>query len=181
MKSNLVVIGVLLTLPLFGQNAVTYGYDAAGNRVSRSAPGNNILSVPSEASGDTVLKKDFGPFYMPGTFSQSQSAETRPVYTEAELFERFEKELEEKHRLDSVRFSTGKASAINRTTYAVGEIPLIEGMTPSGARTYQIPIITAAGIKLAPSVAISYNSQAVEGWAGFGWDISGRSSITLIK
>ncbi len=38
------------------------------------------------------------------------------------------------------------------------------GVSPTGARTYQIPIVTAAGFKLTPSIALGYNSQAGEGW-----------------
>ena len=82
---------------------------------------------------------------------------------------------------------SGRRNALRRVSpgdlsnYAVGEIPLQEGMTPTGARTYQIPITSAPGFKLSPSIAIGYNSQAGEGWAGYGWDIQGLSSITLIS
>lgn len=65
--------------------------------------------------------------------------------------------------------------------YAVGEIPLKEGVSPSGARTYQIPISAASGYQLCPSVSIGYNSQGGDGWLGYGWDIQGLSSITLIS
>ena len=41
--------------------------------------------------------------------------------------------------------------------------------------------MTASGYKLTPSLSISYNSQAGEGLVGFGWDISGISSIRLIN
>lgn len=67
------------------------------------------------------------------------------------------------------------------TTYAVGAIPLEQGVSPSGARTYSIPIPTAPGFKLVPSVTLAYNSQAGEGWAGYGWDIQGISTISLIN
>ncbi|MCQ2142742.1 MAG: hypothetical protein MJY56_01600, partial [Bacteroidales bacterium] len=65
--------------------------------------------------------------------------------------------------------------------YAVGEIPIHEGVTPTGARTYQIPITTASEYKFIPSVSLAYNSQAGEGWAGYGWDIQGLSSIILVN
>ena len=67
------------------------------------------------------------------------------------------------------------------TTYSVGCIPLEQGVTPTGARTYSIPIPTAPGFKLVPSITLSYNSQAAEGWAGYGWDIQGISTISLIN
>lgn len=74
-----------------------------------------------------------------------------------------------------------KIAAVDYSLYDVGAIPFQEGMTPSGARTYQIPISTAAGIKMSPSISICYNSQAGDGWVGYGWDIQGISSITLIS
>ena len=70
---------------------------------------------------------------------------------------------------------------VSSNDYAVGAIPLQEGVSPSGARTYSIPITTATDAKFAPQVSLSYNSQAREGLAGYGWDISGISKISLIN
>ena len=44
-----------------------------------------------------------------------------------------------------------------------------------------MPIPTAPGFKLVPSVALAYNSLSGEGWAGYGWDIQGISTISLIN
>ncbi len=62
---------------------------------------------------------------------------------------------------------------------SVGKIPFSEGITPSGGRTYSIPIPQASGISLSPQIALSYNSQTGNGVAGYGWNISGLSSITV--
>lgn len=83
--------------------------------------------------------------------------------------------------LSSRKNAPRRVSPTELSNYAVGEIPMQEGMTPTGARTYQIPIPTAPGFKLTPAIAIAYNSQAGEGWAGYGWDIQGLSSIALIS
>ena len=64
---------------------------------------------------------------------------------------------------------------------AVGEIPLEEGISQYGARTYKIKIPTAAGFHFVPSVSLEYNSQVAEGWAGYGWDIQGVPTITIIN
>lgn len=56
-----------------------------------------------------------------------------------------------------------------------------EGVSPTGARTYSIPIITAPGARLAPLLALCYNSQTAEGLAGYGWDLQGISAIRLIN
>jgi len=72
-------------------------------------------------------------------------------------------------------------SSTANATYKVEPLPMEESVSPTGARTYQIPIATAPGIKFAPSIAICYNSQSGEGWAGYGWDIQGLSTISLIS
>ena len=61
----------------------------------------------------------------------------------------------------------------------IGQIPFSEGMTPSGGKTYTIPIATAKVNSSVPQIAITYNSQAGNGVAGYGWNLSGASSITV--
>ena len=63
--------------------------------------------------------------------------------------------------------------------YSVGSIPFSESTTPTGGRTYEVPIITREGSKLPPEVSIFYNSQASDAIAGYGWSIGGMSAITL--
>ena len=48
----------------------------------------------------------------------------------------------------------------------VGKIPVEEGVTPTGARTYTVPIATAPGIAFAPQLALYYNSQSGNGAYG---------------
>ena len=67
----------------------------------------------------------------------------------------------------------------SREGYDVGQIPYEEGVSPSGARTYTIPITTAQNVKLAPSLSLVYNSQSGPGYAGYGWDIGGLSFISI--
>lgn len=64
------------------------------------------------------------------------------------------------------------------TSYSVGSIPVTSGVTPSGGRTYSIPIPTAPGYNLVPKISLVYNSQGGRGIAGEGWDIAGLSCIT---
>lgn len=64
------------------------------------------------------------------------------------------------------------------TSYSVGSIPVTSGVTPSGGRTYSIPIPTAPGYNLVPEISLVYNSQGGRGIAGEGWDIAGLSCIT---
>lgn len=51
----------------------------------------------------------------------------------------------------------------------------------NGAATYNLPIETPPGINgIEPKVGITYNSQAGNGIVGYGWNISGLSSIKKV-
>lgn len=107
--------------------------------------------------------------------------------------------LEERIRLEEARVAENTAALLlrqevavnkkgllnssieNRGSYDVGALPLLDGISSTGARTYSIPLQTAAGYSLVPNLTLSYNSQAGEGIAGYGWDIGGLSAIRLIN
>ena len=61
----------------------------------------------------------------------------------------------------------------------VGTINGVAGATPSGGVTYSIPIQVSPGTNnLQPNVSVTYSSQAGNGVAGFGWNITGLSVIS---
>ncbi|MCM1296915.1 MAG: FG-GAP-like repeat-containing protein, partial [Muribaculaceae bacterium] len=61
----------------------------------------------------------------------------------------------------------------------VGEIPLNSGSTPSGAKTYQVPIETAPGINgFQPNLSLSYNSMQSYSPVGVGWRLDGIPQIS---
>ena len=64
-------------------------------------------------------------------------------------------------------------------TKDVGHIPYQESISPTGARIYTVPITLPSTVKYQHAFALQYNSQTKEGIAGYGWDISGISEITL--
>ncbi len=66
------------------------------------------------------------------------------------------------------------------TSKDVGEIPFSEGTTPSGGKTYSIPIFTARAVSSSPQISLVYNSQGGNGVAGMGWEIGGISAISVI-
>lgn len=54
-------------------------------------------------------------------------------------------------------------------------------VTPMGAATYTIPIYTSPGTSgMVPRISVSYNSRSGNGILGFGWNLSGLSTITRI-
>ncbi|MBK6379295.1 MAG: hypothetical protein IPF72_05925 [Chitinophagaceae bacterium] len=64
-------------------------------------------------------------------------------------------------------------------TKPVGEIAGSVSATASGGVTYSIPIFTCPGTNgIQPSISLTYNSQASSGIAGYGWGLSGLSTIT---
>lgn len=66
------------------------------------------------------------------------------------------------------------------TGLPVGVIDGKQGTTETGGATYSIPIKLPPGTNgLVPELSIVYNSQSGNGIAGFGWNISGLSTISL--
>lgn len=61
----------------------------------------------------------------------------------------------------------------------VGRIELREGFSPTGARTYDIPITTVPGLRPSPSISLHYDSQADNCSAGYGWSVAGIPCISL--
>jgi len=69
-------------------------------------------------------------------------------------------------------------------TGSSAEIGITDGqlsVSLSGAATYTVPIAVPPGINgVVPQISLVYNSQESGGNAGYGWNISGVSSITRI-
>ena len=64
------------------------------------------------------------------------------------------------------------------TSKSVGEIPIKSGVSPTGGKTYDIPIEIASGMNgLQPNISLSYSSQRRNSEVGMGWAISGLSRI----
>ncbi len=187
--SVLLFFSLLLPLAAWGQSqsTIVYTYDEGGNRTGRdSIPVSTLLQRQTR---DSALQKiTHFPSAQSLDVKQNQSvslvsldtSRRSLVLSPEQKAAAYEKWVKESDAIRTVALRSVRSTP-DTTTYAFGEITLQEGMTPSGGRTYSIPIPTAAGYRFVPSVAIGYNSQADEGWAGYGWDIQGLSSITLIN
>ena len=158
------------------------GHSAKAQSVAKSFKLDS--TVVRTADNGELVEYSVRPFNFGPAPRQAKNAKNSLVISEEEKAIHLEKQLAEMTAAPRiVKDSSPRmaATAANLSSYAVGAIPIQEGMTATGAKTYQIPITTAAGIELVPTVSLSYSSQASNGWAGFGWDVSGRSSITLIS
>ena len=63
--------------------------------------------------------------------------------------------------------------------YSVGSIPCEENVSPSGGRVITIPIECPTVRGVTPGISLTYNSQAGDGDAGWGWNVGGLSSISI--
>lgn len=66
-----------------------------------------------------------------------------------------------------------------RSDYAFGQIPYTSDVTPTGARTYTVPIAVPEDLKFPSGLALQYSSQDGNGIAGYGWSLSGLPAITI--
>ena len=64
-------------------------------------------------------------------------------------------------------------------TKSVGQIPIKSGVSPTGAKTYEIPIDIYPGMRgFAPSLSLTYNSHQGNSLLGVGWSVSGLHTIS---
>ncbi|WP_447635658.1 RHS repeat-associated core domain-containing protein [Flavobacterium microcysteis] len=80
--------------------------------------------------------------------------------------------------------STMARPSVGSPTGTSPEVGLTEGqlsVSLSGGANYDLPIMVPPGINgVVPQVSLSFNSHGGNGLAGYGWNISGISSITKI-
>ncbi len=83
--------------------------------------------------------------------------------------------------LSGVETATASETATRSSSSGIGETPGALSVSLTGGANYTVPIAVPPGVTgVAPSIAISYNSQGGNGSAGWGWNLSGISSITRI-
>ncbi|MBG6131248.1 RHS repeat-associated protein [Aquimarina sp. EL_43] len=77
--------------------------------------------------------------------------------------------------------ATKTATASRSSSSGIGETSGSLSVSPAGGANYVVPIAVPPGIGgVAPEIAISYDSQAGNGIAGWGWNVSGLSVIKRI-
>jgi hypothetical protein len=91
--------------------------------------------------------------------------------------------VESQASISNDNLNTYTSSNLTTTTNSTVGLSTSGGITvsPTGAAIYQVPFTLPAGIKGGkPSIGLAYNSQSSDGIAGWGWYITGLSSITRI-
>ena len=178
MKSKLMILSALAIIGGLLHEPMTANAQDAGSQA--------MVSVTEEGDSIVIYERpifDFGPLNPGDPDSLMRMLHHRETKEELEAMH------QEALRRDKLRL---QAAAPRRRTLSassggygpdesrpVGKIPVQEGVTPTGARTYTVPIATAPGIAFAPQLALYYNSQSGNGAAGYGWSISGLSAITI--
>jgi|GEM_PF-4091500 len=109
-----------------------------------------------------------------GMFLQAQT----PVkFTKKELSKTALPVLQSTSPASSTTSAASKAAVDYDAGSTAGEV----AVNASGAITYSVPISVPSGIKsMAPKITLDYSGQAGNSLAGYGWNISGLSTITRI-
>lgn len=186
-KALLFLLSFFLPVCLSAQYVVRYSYDTAGNRTDRawgvaryewSQGSERLFPVVSPPYIDSLapVQVSYEVKIDPGHMPLVLTEEEKYAYNEAF----FRNQGAQEQAWWEAYEKSGAQRSVNPIS-SVGAIPLQEGVSPTGAKTYSLPIPTAAGFKLVPAVSLGYNSQAAEGWAGYGWDIQGVPCIRLIN
>lgn len=138
-----------------------------------SSPSRDSVTVV-DAEGHKSVSLTSRPYSPITAASRTDATTKRDSYHTLEEMVRVQKEREA-----AVVQSIRSAPSRELSSYSPGSIPFEESVSPSGGRIYSIPIATAAGWKLTPSISLVYNSQAGNNVGGYGWGLSGLSEITV--
>lgn len=83
-------------------------------------------------------------------------------------------------RIYSILFSLLLGLTVVRAAVLVGRTEGNLSVSPTGAATYTIPLNLQPGMSdFMPQLSLSYNSQSGNGLAGYGWNVSGLSAISI--
>ncbi len=167
------LILLLLSQGLSAQGTVNFSHSTAGDLTNRTASREDERTSHPVGLNDSILSQERN-VSLSGTLPTSTKMVTTgpPVY-----FNRDSNLLQ--LRNGNSRMSDISVRNVPDTTRPFGQIPISSSVSPFGARLYSIPIPVAAGNNLSPEIGLTYNSLGGEGKVGYGWELSGFSSITV--
>ncbi len=77
--------------------------------------------------------------------------------------------------------ATSSSAMTSNSASGIGETTGALSVSRTGGAKYDVPIAVPPGINgIAPEISLSYDSQAGNGIAGYGWNISGISTISKV-
>jgi len=83
--------------------------------------------------------------------------------------------------ISATKNSNGTTHSLDKTDYAPGSIGGVIDVSPTGAATYSFPILVSPGtMGVQPSLSVVYSSQNHNDLLGYGWHLSGLSTITRV-
>ncbi len=127
------------------------------------------------SANQTVTARDEVDF-KPGADIKGVSGETFDAKTENLLVSQLVNYLTGSQIID------GTTRALDKSNYIPGSIGGTIDISPSGAATGNFPIAISPGSHgMQPKLSIVYNSQSGNDILGFGWHLSGLSSITRVN
>jgi len=138
-----------------------------------SSPSRDSVAVV-DADGHKNVSLTSRPYSPIAATSRTEATIKRESYHSIEEMIHVQKERE-----TAVVQRIGSVPSRELSSYYPGSIPFEESVSPTGGRIYSIPIATAAGWKLTPSIALVYNSQSGNNIGGYGWGLSGLSEISV--
>lgn len=124
-----------------------------------------LVDVHIDSNGDTIYTYSISPI---GLVPMTRTSSGESIYSDEGTD-------------DEGMIAVLDTDVSNATMKNVGSVPFDESVSPSGARIYSVPIRTAPGLAFVPNISLAYNSQSGNGVAGYGWNVSGGSVITLVQ
>ena len=174
-----ILLSLILVLSghvLSAQGTIGYSHSTAGDLTQRFATGGGERTIQTTISNDSILPKEQ---ILERLCFQSDQTEKRD-YTPSRIFNADSIAQRRSRILAKLQSrAQNEADVEVDTSLALGQIPVSSTVTQTGARSYSVPVPTAAGSTFAPEISLDYNSQGGEGDAGYGWNLSGVSSITI--
>lgn len=149
-----------------------------------------ITSLNDDVANDTIKTEDYDPRFEGWTEEQFTSLDDSirsalypPVFVVDDQTGRASEGMPPRQETLPSKTSSNIQAFLTApsisTDCLVGEIPISSGETPSGAKTYNIPIEAPSGMNgFQPELSIIYNSQSGRSILGYGWSLSGLSSIS---
>ena len=167
------LILLLLSQSLSAQGTVNYSHSTAGDLTNRTASGGGERAIRSVVLNDSLLSRG-----SIGSLSGAQPASVKTLTAGPSVYFNRDSNLLQLRNWNS-RMSDIPVRDVLDTTRQFGQIPISSSVSQFGARLYSVPIPVAAGNILFPEIGLTYSSMGGEGRAGYGWEISGLSSITV--